>query len=121
MCLLQASLGLLTCVPCYEGLTEAGPGHAPLWLADAVLATRMQFLMAMLAPCLSQLPQVHTHEISGSGSASVNCIVNGPCRHLMLWVVNAMLFSQSHIGHLAALLRVRMRSPTAIPASVCSL
>lgn len=56
--LLQASLGLLTCVPRYEGLTEAGPSQAPLWLADAVLATRMQFLMAMLAPCLSQLPQV---------------------------------------------------------------
>ncbi len=45
-------------MPCYEGLVAAGPGGAPLWLADAVLATRVQFLMAVLAPCVPRLPQV---------------------------------------------------------------
>ncbi|KAK9841030.1 hypothetical protein WJX81_006565 [Elliptochloris bilobata] len=60
----MASLGLLTCVPCYEGLTQAGPGGEPLWLADPVLGTRVQFLMAMLAPCLPQLPQAKVEEVA---------------------------------------------------------
>lgn len=89
MRLLQASLGLLTCVPCYEGLTEASPRHAPLWLVDAVLATRMQFLMAMLAPCLSQLPQVRFYE----ALVQDVCIPSstGPVVKVLLWLANAML------------------------------
>ena len=30
----------------------------PVWLSDAILASRVQFLMGMLAPCLAALPQV---------------------------------------------------------------
>jgi hypothetical protein len=35
--------------------TEAGP---QVWEADAVLASRLQFLMAMLGPCIPRLPKV---------------------------------------------------------------
>ena len=92
--LLQASLDLLTCVPCYEGLTEAGPSHAPLWLADAVLATRMQFLMAMLAPCLSQLPQVRHYE--DVGLESMECIVSGSCRQTIAVIGDCNAFLSNH-------------------------
>ena len=57
----QASQGLLLCLPCYSELvqgTEAGP---QVWEGDAVLASRLQFLMSMLGPCIARLPKVCPH------------------------------------------------------------
>ena len=55
----QACEALLRCLPSADGLTEAGPdGVAPLWEADAVLASRVQFLASMLGPCVPRLAQV---------------------------------------------------------------
>lgn len=33
----------------------------PIWLSDVILASRVQFLMSVLAPCLPALPKV-SHE-----------------------------------------------------------
>ena len=52
-------MGLLLCLPRYTGLVAAprpGSSAPALWLADAVLATRVQFLMAMLGACAAGLP-----------------------------------------------------------------
>ena len=55
---LQACTGLLLCLPRADALERPGPGGAPLWEADAVLASRLHFLMSMLGPCVPRLPQV---------------------------------------------------------------
>ena len=55
---LQASRGLLSCLPEYDALLEEGPTGQAAWLSNSVLASRMQFLMGILAPCVLQLPQV---------------------------------------------------------------
>ncbi len=54
----QASSGLLHCLPAYEALLEERPLRQPAWLSNTVLASRMQFLMGMLAPCVPQLQEV---------------------------------------------------------------
>ena len=55
----QACEALLRCLPSAGGLTAAGPdGAAQLWEADAVLASRVQFLVSMLVPCVPRLAQV---------------------------------------------------------------
>jgi hypothetical protein len=54
----QASTGLLDCLPSYEALQERRPNGEAAWLANSVLASRMQFLMGILAPCIPQLPEV---------------------------------------------------------------
>ncbi len=56
----QASGGLLECLPAYEALLEEQPSGQPAWLSNTVLASRMQFLMGMLAPCIPQLPEVRS-------------------------------------------------------------
>lgn len=38
--------------------SAAAPQQQPVWLSDAILASRMQFLMGMLAPCLVALQKV---------------------------------------------------------------
>lgn len=55
---LQACQGLLLCLPPYASLMEVGEDAVPLWETDSVLASRMQFLMSMLGPCVPQLTQV---------------------------------------------------------------
>ena len=55
---MQASAGLLECLPSYEALQERRPNGEAAWLANSVLASRMQFLMGILAPCIPQLPEV---------------------------------------------------------------
>jgi hypothetical protein len=54
---LQACQGLLLCLPPYAELVRASASGLPLWEADSVLASRMQFLMSMLGPCIPQLTQ----------------------------------------------------------------
>ena len=51
-------MGLLSCLPEYDALLDKGPTGRAAWLSNSVLATRMQFLMGILAPCIFQLPQV---------------------------------------------------------------
>ena len=54
-------MGLLSCLPEYDALLEEGPTGQAAWLSNSVLASRMQFLMGILAPCIFQLPQVGQH------------------------------------------------------------
>ena len=54
-------MGLLSCLPEYDALLEEGPTGQAAWLSNSVLASRMQFLMGILAPCIFQLPQVWEH------------------------------------------------------------
>ena len=54
-------MGLLSCLPEYDALLEEGPTGQAAWLSNSVLASRMQFLMGILAPCIFQLPQVWQH------------------------------------------------------------
>ena len=62
----QACLELSLQLPCYADLAAvAPPGTTPVWLADSVMAARMQFLMGMLAPCASHLPPVRPASCSG--------------------------------------------------------
>jgi hypothetical protein len=56
--IVQASAGLLECLPSYEALKERLPNGEASWYANSVLASRMQFLMGILAPCIPQLPGV---------------------------------------------------------------
>ena len=56
LALLQASVALLQSLPPYTDLTaEVAPGIGPAWLTDHVQASRVQFLMAMLTPCVVHL------------------------------------------------------------------
>lgn len=67
---LQATQQLLDDLPSYAELTKAAAApyqtqhteaqgtQAALWLRDSILATRVQFLMTVLGPCLPALPQV---------------------------------------------------------------
>ena len=56
LALLQASAALLQSLPPYTDLTaEVAPGRGPAWLTDNVQASRVQFLMAMLTPCMGHL------------------------------------------------------------------
>ena len=60
LALLQASVALLQSLPPYTDLTaEVAPGSGPAWLTDHVQASRVQFLMAMLTPCLVHLQVCH--------------------------------------------------------------
>lgn len=54
----QACQGLLLCLPSYAYLVGPAVSGAPVWEADSVLASRMQFLMSMLGPCIPRLSQV---------------------------------------------------------------
>ena len=68
--ILQAAQQLLDELPSYAELTRTAASPQPtgleepqgeaaaLWMCDSVLATRVQFLMSMLGPCLPALPQV---------------------------------------------------------------
>ena len=56
----QASAALLRSLPPYTDLTaEVAPGSGPTWLTDHVQASRVQFLMAMLTPCMVHLQVCH--------------------------------------------------------------
>ncbi len=55
---MQACQGLLLCLPSYAYLVAPAVNGAPVWEADSVLASRMQFLMSMLGPCIPRLTQV---------------------------------------------------------------
>ena len=67
---LQATQQLVDELPVYAEVTKAaaaphqtqhdeGQGRqVALWLRDSILATRVQFLMTVLGPCLPALPQV---------------------------------------------------------------
>ena len=81
---MQASAGVLDCLPSYEALQERRPNGKAAWLANSVLASRMQFLMGILAPCIPQLPEV--------------CL---PCfaKTVHLWVIQNSI--ASHAGELA--------------------
>ena len=81
---MQASAALLDCLPSYEALQERRPDGEAAWLANSVLASRMQFLMGILAPCIPQLPEV--------------CL---PCfaTTVHLWVIQNLI--ASHAGKLA--------------------
>ena len=60
LALLQASAALLQSLPPYIDLTAEGtPGSSPAWLTDHVQASRVQFLMAMLTPCMVHLKVCH--------------------------------------------------------------
>lgn len=64
---------LLQCLPCYaEVASSRGTAARPAWLADAVLASRVHFLMSMLTPCAALLGQVtpFAHEGNPSSAAS---------------------------------------------------
>ena len=68
--MLQATQQLLDELPSYGELTETAASlqstqhqepqekQAALWMLDSILATRVQFLMTALGPCLPALPQV---------------------------------------------------------------
>lgn len=70
---LQATQQLMDELPSYAELTRPAAAsyqtqhdgaqgkQAALWLRDSVLATRVQFLMNVLGPCLPVLPQVGRH------------------------------------------------------------
>lgn len=59
---MQACAELLLCLPSADALAQPGPdGDTPLWEADAVLASRVQFLLSMLGPCMPRLAQVRGH------------------------------------------------------------
>ena len=56
LALLQASVALLQSLPPFTDLTaEVAPGSGPAWLTDLVQASRVQFLMAMVTPCMVHL------------------------------------------------------------------
>ena len=55
---MQACAGLLLCLPPAASLEQPGAAGAPLWEADAVLASRLHFLLSMLGPCVPRLQQV---------------------------------------------------------------
>lgn len=60
-CACQGCMELSRQLPCYADLSGAPAGllgATPPWLADSVLAARVQFLLGMLTPCASQLPAV---------------------------------------------------------------
>lgn len=66
--MLQATQQLLDELPSYGEMTAASlqptqhqephKNQAALWMHDSILATRVQFLMSVLGPCLPALPQV---------------------------------------------------------------
>ena len=68
-CSIQATQRLLNRLPKYEDLVllvskpvnadkGAQTGRDAVWVADAILATRVQLLMSLLGACLPALPQV---------------------------------------------------------------
>ena len=70
--ILQATQQLLDELPSYAELTTAAAlshhtrhnepqgNQAAVWICDSILATRVQFLMSVLGPCLPALPQVRS-------------------------------------------------------------
>lgn len=66
---MQATQQLLDELPSYGELTKTAASLQPtqhrephekqaaLWMRDSILATRVQFLMSVLGPCLPALPQ----------------------------------------------------------------
>ena len=55
----EATIGLLVCLPSWSAFTAVvGSVQEPAWLADALLASRMQFLFNVLTPCVAAAPQV---------------------------------------------------------------
>ncbi|BDA43549.1 hypothetical protein COCOBI_04-5610 [Coccomyxa sp. Obi] len=59
----QACQGLLLCLPSYAYLVGPAVNGAPVWEADSVLASRMQFLMSMLGPCIPRLTQCKVRDM----------------------------------------------------------
>lgn len=60
----QACQGLLLFLPAYAELVRPSASGRPLWEADLVLASRMQFLMSMLGPCIPQLTQARAFSVA---------------------------------------------------------
>ena len=69
-CCLQGAAALVDQLPAYAMLTQLQPScvvqqqqqqqseEQPVWLADAVLASRVQFLLQVVVPCTPRLAQV---------------------------------------------------------------
>ena len=59
-----ATRQLLQCLPPLATLTARHPASdQAAWLADAVMASRMQFLMGLLTACAAAAPQVSRAEV----------------------------------------------------------